>query len=106
MSNLLCLCHMQDKADLLAIFSTISPISKDRVRAAMESAYRAAVNHMHFRTSCIIYSVAVMVLDLDSYKKDPDVVGDAVNIFISPNFSPSAGSAASAASEAALQNHC
>ena len=39
---------------------------------------------MHFCALCITHSITVMVLELVFYTKDPNGVGDALNIFISP----------------------
>ena len=60
----------------------------------MESAFRAAVNHMSFRTPRIYHFSAVMVLALTLYTKDPNRVGYAINVFMFPDLSPSVGSEA------------
>ena len=37
---------------------------------------------MRFCAPCITHSVTVMVLDLAFYTKDPDGVGDRINVFL------------------------
>ena len=50
---------------------------------------------MRFRAPIIPHAIAVMVLDLEFYTKDPDGMGDAVNIFLFPDLTPAAESKAS-----------
>ena len=76
------ICHTQYKANLLAIWSAIAPLSNDRSLTAMESAYQSATESMRFCAPCIPHSVTVMVLDLAFYTKDPDGVGDTINVFL------------------------
>ena len=94
MTGILYLCYAQDEADLPAIWSAITPLSKYRSRAAMESAFRAAAKSMCFHYPNINHSVAVMVLALDFYTKDPDGEGDAINVFLLSDLSPFSGSEA------------
>ena len=45
---------------------------------------------MRFRAPRIYHTTAVMVIDLAFYTKELDRVGDAVNVFLFPDQSPSA----------------
>ena len=47
----------------------------------MEASYQWTAEKMRLRVPIISHAVSVMVLDLVFYTKDPDGVGDAVNIF-------------------------
>ena len=49
---------------------------------------------MRFLAPCIPHYVAVMVLYLAFYTKDPNGVEDAINVFLLPELSPHAGSEA------------
>ena len=57
----------------------------------MEAAYNRTVESLRFRPLRISHSVAVMVMALAFHIKDPDRVGDALNIFLFPNLFPSVG---------------
>ena len=46
---------------------------------------------MRFRPPCIPYAVAVMVMALAFHNKDPDGVGDALNILLFLELYPLAG---------------
>ena len=50
---------------------------------------------LRFRPLRIPHAVAVMMMELAFHNKDPDRVGDALNIFFFPDLSPSSGSEAS-----------
>ena len=60
----------------------------------MEAAFRCTADGLHFLPPRIPHTATVMVMALDFRIKDPDVVGDALNIFLFPDLSPSAGSEA------------
>ena len=60
----------------------------------MEAACRRASEILQFRPLCTPHPVAVMVVALAFHTKDPDRVGDTLNIFLFPDLSPSAGSEA------------
>ena len=53
----------------------------------MESACRAAAKRIRFRTPRRPHSITDMVLTLTLYTKYPDVVGDAINIYLFPDLS-------------------
>ena len=100
MAGILYLCYAQYEADLPAIWSAITPLSKYRSRTAMESAFQAAAKSMCFHYPHITHSVAAMVLALDFYTKDPNGVEDAINVFLLSDLYPFSGS------EAAFLNRC
>ena len=60
----------------------------------MEAACRQTAEYLRFWAPCTSHDVTVIVLGLELYSKDPDGVGDAINIFIFPDLSPSASSEA------------
>ena len=60
----------------------------------MEVACRRKAEHLRFRVPHISHTVVVLVLGLAFYSEDPDGVGDAVNVFLFLDLSPSAGSEA------------
>ena len=60
----------------------------------MEAAFHWTAEHLHFQSPRIYHSVAVLVLGLAYYSKNPDGVGDAINIFMFPDLLPLAGSEA------------
>ena len=72
----------------------VAPLNKDRARAAMKTAYRRTSKSLRFCPRPIPHTVAVMVMALDFHTKDPYEVGDALNIFLFTDLSPSAGSEA------------
>ena len=73
------------------IWRTVIPLKKDRERAAMEAACQRTAASLHFRPLHIPHAIAVMVMALTFHTKDPDGVGDALNIFLSVDLYPSAG---------------
>ena len=60
----------------------------------MEAACRRTADSLCFRPPQIPHTVAVMVMALSFHTEDPDGVGDALNILLFPDFSPSSGSEA------------
>ena len=76
------------------IWTAVAPLKKDWARAAMEAACRSPADSLRLRPSRIPQTVAVMVMALTLHTEDPDRVGDALNIILFPNLSPSAGSEA------------
>ena len=58
----------------------------------MEADYRRTSESLQFRPPYTPHNVAVMVMALAFHTKDPDRVGDTLNIFLFPDLSPSAGS--------------
>ena len=66
-------------------------LEKDRAPAAMEAACRHTAESLCFRPPCIPHAVAVMVVVLTFHIKDPDGVGDDMNILLFPNLSSLAG---------------
>ena len=60
----------------------------------MEVEYHWTVEHLCFRAPHIYHAVAVLVLGLAFYYENPDSVGDAINVFLFHDLSPSAGSEA------------
>ena len=60
----------------------------------MEAECHHTAEHLHFRAPLISHAIAVLVLGLAFYYEEPDGVGDAINIFIFPDLSPSVGSEA------------
>ena len=57
----------------------------------MEAAYKRIAESLRFCLPRIPHAVAVMVMALAFHIKDPDRVGDALNIFLFPNLFPSVG---------------
>ena len=60
----------------------------------MDVVCRWKVEHLRFRSPCISHAVVVLVLGLAFYSEDLDGVGDAINVFLFPDLSPSSGSEA------------
>ena len=58
----------------------------------MEAACRRSAEQLRFWAPHIYHTIAVLVLGLGFYSKDPDGVGDAINFFLFPDLSPSEGS--------------
>ena len=73
------------------ILRMVAPLKKYRDRAAMEASYKHTVESRRFRFPRIPQAVAVIVMALDFHIEDPDKAGDALNVFLFPNFSPSVG---------------
>ena len=65
----------------------------------MEAACRRTAESLRFRPPYTPHAVAVMVMEIAFHTKDPDRLGDTLNIFLFPDLSPSSGS------EAALLTH-
>ena len=57
----------------------------------MDAACQQMVEGMRFQSLSIYHFIAVMVLALAFYTKNPDGVGDVVNIFLLPDLSPLEG---------------
>ena len=57
----------------------------------MEAAYKHTAESLRFRPPRIYHAVAVIVMALAFHIEDPDRAGDALNVFLFPNFSPSVG---------------
>ena len=81
-------------AQLPDIWSTVPPVKKDRAIAAMVAAVWHNTKILRFYPPYISHVVAAMVMALAFHTKDPDRVGDILNIFLFPKLSPSAGSEA------------
>ena len=60
----------------------------------MEAACQSTADGLRFRPPRIPHAIVVMVIVLAFHTKDPDGVGDALNIFLLPDLSPLAGSEA------------
>ena len=69
----------------------MAPQKKYRACAAMEATYKRTAESLRFRLPRIYHAVAVMVMALTFHTKDPDRVGDALNIFLFPDLSPLVG---------------
>ena len=54
----------------------------------MEVACRRTAEHLRFWAPHISHAVAVLVLGPSFYSKDPESVGDAINIFLFPELPP------------------
>ena len=67
-------------------------MKKERTLSAMEAACWCTADGLRFHPPRTPHAIAVMVMDLAFHTKDPDGVGDALNIFLFPDLSPSAGS--------------
>ena len=78
-------------AQLPDISRTVVPLKKELARAVMGAACRGTAEGLRFRLPRIPHAVAVMVMALAFHTKDPDGVGDQLNIFLFPDLSPSAG---------------
>ena len=85
------LCNVTEAADLPPIWGVIPPLSQDRDILAMEAECRWTTEHPRFRSPCISHDVAVLALGPAFYYEDLDGVVNAINVFLFPNFSPSAG---------------
>ena len=69
----------------------MAPIKKYRERAAMEAACWSTADSLRFRLPCIPHIIAVMVMARTFHTKDLERVGDALNILLFPDLSPSEG---------------
>ena len=54
----------------------------------MEVACRWTAEHLRFRAPHISHAVAVLVLGPAFYSRDPESVGDAINVFLFPELPP------------------
>ena len=89
--SLLWICNASTTWQIPDTWRTVALLEKDRARAAMEAACRHTAESLRFRPPHISYAVGVMVMVLTFHTKDPDGVGDALNILLFPDLSPSAG---------------
>ena len=94
MSSLLRLCNYQYEANLPAIWGKNYLISKDCIRTATENACCSTANIVRLWALRIPHSVAVIVLTLSLYTKEPDGVGEAINCSMFLDLSSSTGSKA------------
>ena len=69
----------------------MEPLKNYQARSTMEVACRRNADRLGFRPPRTPDSVAVMVMGLAFHIEDPDGVGDALNIFLFPELSPSSG---------------
>ena len=69
-------------AQILDIWHTVAPLKKDRSRASMETTCRRTSTSKRFCHPRIPHAFAVIVVVLAFHTKDPDGVGDALNIFL------------------------
>ena len=81
-------------AHITYIWRTVPPLNKYRARAAMEASCRHTSESLRFRPPYTPHAVAFMVMALAFHTKDPDGVGDMLNIFLFPDLSPLVGSEA------------
>ena len=91
LQSLLKICSSRTASQLPDICKTVVPLKKERVIAAMETAFWRTADILRLRPPCITHTVAVMVMALTFHTEDPDGVEDALNIFLLPNLFPSAG---------------
>ena len=63
----------------------MDPLKKDRARSAIEVAYRRTADSLQFRPPRIPHAITFMVTAITFHTEDPDGVGDALNIFLSPH---------------------
>ena len=94
MRSLLRLCNATAAADLPPIWVMIAPLSRDMAISTMDAAYHKNYKHFCVGSPRIYHSIAALVLGLAVYPEDPDGVGDAINIFLFSQQTPSAGSEA------------
>ena len=85
---------MTAPADLPPIWDVITPLSRERAQSAIKAACRRTVEHLRFRAPRTSHAVAVIVLGLDFYSKDPYGVGDTIDVFLFPDLYPSVSSEA------------
>ena len=89
--RLLWLFNINTEGELLSIWHTMDPLQKGRAWAAIESSFRKMSVILRFRAPYIHHYDTVMVIYLSFNTKDPGRVGDAVNIFLFLDISPSEG---------------
>ena len=94
LNSLIRLCNVTAAADLLPIWDVITPLSRDRYRSAMEAVCHRTAETLHFLALHIPHYDAVLILGLACSSKDPDGVGDAINVFLFPDLYPLASSEA------------
>ena len=78
------ICNVTTVADLPLIWDNVAHISNNRSQAAMGEACWCAVERLCSRSPLTSHTIVVMVLDLKFYLEEPDVMGDARNIFLLP----------------------
>ena len=76
---------------MLDVYRTFYPLKKYQARSVMEAACWRTANSLRFLPPRIPHAVTLMVMALTFYTKDPYGVGDALNIFLFPDLSPSSG---------------
>ena len=81
MRSLLRICNASTALHIPDIWMTVAPLKKDRAIFAMEAAFRRTAESLCFCSPLISHAVTVMVMALAFNTKDPDGVGDALNIF-------------------------
>ena len=89
--SLLCICNAKTELQIPDIWKTVAQLKKIRDRAAMEAACRRTADSLRFHLPHIPRVVAVMVMAITFHTKDPDGVGDALNILSPPTSTPRQG---------------
>ena len=90
--SLLRLCELTREEELPNIWHTVDPLSSERSQEVMKEACRVIAKDLRSRAHKIFQSITVMVLALVFHSEDPNGVGDAINVFLFPELSPSTGS--------------
>ena len=63
-------------------------LKNDSARATMEAACQRTADSLRFCPPHIPHAVVAMVIALTFHNKDPDGMGDSLNIFLFPDLSP------------------
>ena len=86
------MCNSRTAAQLPDICWAVTPLKNVRLRAAMEAACRRTAYSIRFRPLHIPHAITLMGMVLTFHTKDPNRVGDAINLFVFPDLSLSTGS--------------
>ena len=82
---------MTAPVELTPIWDVIAPLSRERDISAMEAACLRTAEQIRFLAPLIYHTIAVLILGLAFYSEDLDSMGDAINVLLFPDLSPSAG---------------
>ena len=66
----------------------VAPLKNNLARSVMEAACNRTADSLRFRPPHIPHAVAVMVMEPTFHTKDPEKVGNAMNIFCLPTSPP------------------
>ena len=94
-SSLYRLSNVQGPEELPEIWQNLASLTKEKARPAFEIACRESARALRYKSPRVTHAVAVVLLGIHFFTKDPDCANNTVNIFQFPYLSLSVGSEAS-----------